>query len=375
LDRDFVIRPYEFGDEEGIVELLEHSPGGWPGFDLSCTPVEHWRWKYQLGPIENDYITVCSKDEKIVGCIHIIPQRIKIGDEIVLGNIGADLAVHPDFRGLGLSKKMREFHRSREYKNEHQLTYFVTSNPIMIKEYSKKATPFPHPVANFVRIRDVDLQLQKMPVRNPRTMKLGYEALKILNGIGRLFHGRRRPKSSMDISPVKSFDGRVDGLWDRLSPHYKFMVERKRDYLNWRYCHPHAGNFVVRQAETNGGVAGYSVLLINRNNRDYPVGYIVDLIFEPSKIDVAGELVSNAIEYFDGQGVNIINTFVIRKNLYEKILNENGLINSRMNLNLFLGVNTKRKQLTMLREAHVNSMHFSYGDIDSLPSGLPERNM
>lgn len=373
MDRDFVIRPYEPGDEEGIVKLLELSFGGWPSIDLRCTLVEHWRWKYKQGPIENDYITVCTKDGEIIGCEHIIPRRIKLGDEVVIGNIGTDLAVHPDFRGLGLSRKIRAFHRSRGYRVHHQLSYFVTSNPIMIKAYTKRSTLFPHPVANFVRIRDIDLQLQKMPVKSPRTVKMAYKALKLLNGIERLFRGSRRQKSGVEIFPVKSFDGRVDELWGRISPLHKFIVERNREYLNWRYCHPHAGNFVVRQAEENGEAVGYIVLLINRKISAYPVGYIVDLIHAPGKIDVCSGLVAEAVEYFDEQDVNIINAFVIRKHPYEKIMKQNCLINSRINLKLFLGVSTRQRHLEMLREAHVTSMHFSYGDIDSLPSGLPEQ--
>jgi len=41
--KDYIVRPYRSGDEEEIVEFLQLVFEGWPKFDLSCTPLEHWK--------------------------------------------------------------------------------------------------------------------------------------------------------------------------------------------------------------------------------------------------------------------------------------------------------------------------------------------
>lgn len=44
------IREYLPGDEESIMDLLIKVFGGWPHFDLNCSPMRHWRWKYLDNP-------------------------------------------------------------------------------------------------------------------------------------------------------------------------------------------------------------------------------------------------------------------------------------------------------------------------------------
>jgi hypothetical protein len=46
VNGDFVVRPYQAGDEKEIVELLRMVFDGWPHFDLNCSSVDHWKWKH-----------------------------------------------------------------------------------------------------------------------------------------------------------------------------------------------------------------------------------------------------------------------------------------------------------------------------------------
>jgi hypothetical protein len=39
---EYEVRPYEEGDEAGIVELPGLSLPGWPGFDMGVSTIEHW---------------------------------------------------------------------------------------------------------------------------------------------------------------------------------------------------------------------------------------------------------------------------------------------------------------------------------------------
>ncbi|MFQ6077489.1 MAG: GNAT family N-acetyltransferase, partial [Candidatus Bathyarchaeia archaeon] len=99
-------RPYQEGDEKGIVELLNLVWDGWPHLDLDCSPLEHWRWKYKANPIKKRFIMVAESDGRIIGCHHSIPVHIKVGDETLFCTTGADLAVHPGYRGLVVYRKL-----------------------------------------------------------------------------------------------------------------------------------------------------------------------------------------------------------------------------------------------------------------------------
>jgi hypothetical protein len=44
---DIDVREYRPGDEGGLVELLGLVFGGWPHLDVSYSPLEYWRWKFE----------------------------------------------------------------------------------------------------------------------------------------------------------------------------------------------------------------------------------------------------------------------------------------------------------------------------------------
>lgn len=372
MQKEIVFRPYQAGDEEGIVKLLDLVFDGWPNFDLSCSPLDHWRWKYRGGPVKADDIIVCLNEGGIIGCKHSIPLNIKVGDEILFGTIGSDLTVHPDFRNLGISKKIRDMNRELKEKMGYKFSYFVTSNPILIKSYSESRPPFPHKITNYVRIRDINLQMRMMPVPNPLLMKLAFRALKTSNDLRNALKKHYRSGMAANVSMIGGFDDRADEFWERVSTRYNFIVERRRDYLNWRYCHPHAGDFIVRQAENDGQIVGYSVLLTNKRLNNYPIGYIVDLLTAPDNLSVADVLVADAVKRFDVQGVNIINTLAVEGHPHERVLKKYGFLDSRIDLKVFLASYVTEEALKRLKASPPQSIHFSYGDIDSLPSSAPK---
>ena len=51
-------------------------------------------------------MSLALNDNKVIGCVHAVPQNVKVGDEIVLCIIGSDLVVHPEYRGRGITKYM-----------------------------------------------------------------------------------------------------------------------------------------------------------------------------------------------------------------------------------------------------------------------------
>ncbi|EMR73439.1 hypothetical protein MCGE09_00525, partial [Thaumarchaeota archaeon SCGC AB-539-E09] len=80
---EVVIRLYETGDEENIIDLLQLVFEGWPRFDLEFEPIEHWKWKYLDNPTGLSTITVGVINDEIVSCLLNLPRMIKIGDSVV----------------------------------------------------------------------------------------------------------------------------------------------------------------------------------------------------------------------------------------------------------------------------------------------------
>ena len=371
MTNGYEVRPYRPGDESEIVQLLQLVFDGWPNFDLSCPSIDHWRWKYLDNPLKRSYVTVGVSRGDIVGVNHAFTLNVKIGGRTFFCGYASDTAVHPEFRGMGLSGKIIELKNQFEISAGVHLNLSVTSNPIMLGYQKRNPTmdPFPHEVVNLVKINDIGLQIRNIPVKNPLYMRLGFNAAKLINNIRNLTRTKRAPTKNLEIKTIQAFDERFERFWREISRCHDFIVERGREYLNWRYCDPRAGNFVVRKVDDDdGNVLGYSVLALNRSLRDYPIGYLIDLVTLPERNDVAEALVADAVDHFDLQQVNIVNCLMPRRHPNVGILMKYGFLNSRITLKLFCKYFVMGEAKEGISTLSGNRIHFSYGDIDSLPA-------
>lgn len=188
LSRDYIVRPYQIGDEEKIVDLLEMAFNSWPHLDLSSSKVDYWRWKHLNNPIGKSIVLVASHDGEIIGCNHTMPLRLKIGREIYLGGIGVDEAVHPDFRGRGVWNDMAEMKKKMEKKSGMAIRLGLTLNPLLERHYrrSKERTLFPHNLIYMVRIKNVSSQIGHLSKKRALTKKYGFNLLKFHNKLKNL---------------------------------------------------------------------------------------------------------------------------------------------------------------------------------------------
>lgn len=77
-------------------------------------------------------------DGKIIGCSHGLPQRLKIGEQILLSCQGADAATSSDFGGMGVHSKIK-LHKVAFMKNAGIHFYFsVSANPILIDKNKRE---------------------------------------------------------------------------------------------------------------------------------------------------------------------------------------------------------------------------------------------
>jgi len=365
MSKTFCYRQYRPGDEEEIIELLEMVFNGWPHFDLNCINLEHWNWKYKKNPLKMIDIELSLIDDKIIGCYHRIPQRIKIGDEIALCHRGSDLAVHPDFRNMGISTKMIERFNEKYKEIGVQIVFHFSINPILITSWEKKYSVFPHDIVNLVKIKDIKLHLHMMKSENVLFKRIGFHTLKLINYLRNVFISSESLCSLayINILEIKKFDYRIDDFWDEVSKQYNFIVERNKDYLNWRYCNHLGGDYLIKIAEKDGKILGYIVLRINKSRQDYFLGYVIDILVLPDHLDVANALIIDAINYFECQGINRIDCWVIKDSPYERIFKQHMFIDIMNKFQLFYNP-IDVGLMDEIENIPSSQLHFVMGDTD-----------
>jgi len=368
MSSNIIIREYRDNDELQIVELLNEVFHGWPRLDVPVPPLEFWKWKYQDNPYKPNIITVSEEQGRIIGVNHSFGMRIKIGNHIVKSNYAADTAVSKEHQGKGISRDLIKLHLQIRDKERIKFTYFITRNPYLIKMNKKTYPVFPFTINNLVKIQDIGKQLTAMPIKNELLLKTGFQLLKLKNHISNSF--QKSPPNTLTVTRIDEFKDDFIPFWNQVSKSNNFIVEKNPHYMNWRYCDPRTGKYIVETVKENEQLIGYSVLRINSANPHYPIGYIVDLIALPKRLDAIEALAINALNYFNENKVNIINYQIVNGHPYEKVMNKLGFIDSRIKAALFYVPTDIDENINILQNSTPDQIHFSYGALDTLPIGL-----
>jgi hypothetical protein len=311
-------------------------------------------------------VSLALKNDQIIGCFHLLPQKLKLGNDISLIVNEMDVGVHPDFRGQGIYNQFLPIREKLIKDNEIKLSYGLGGNPILIKHVQRagERMSFPFIISKMVKIRDINLHQKYFPGSGEK-QRLGYHILKTLN----YFRSARDVSDSQEctIREIKVFKDDIDTFWNKLNDRYGFIMIRNKEYLNWRYCDIRAGEYIVKVAKSGKEIIGYSVFKISKVNPDYPIGYIVDLLTLPGRIDVVSSLISDGVDYFIHNDVNCIMTNVVKNSMIESILYNEGFITNLSNP-LFITYRSyyRNNETNILSKYKSNEIHYSYGDYDGI---------
>jgi hypothetical protein len=369
------IRAYRPGDEEEIVQLLGSVFNRWRILQRSRSGIDHWRWRYRLNPLGPGEVTVATRAERIMGCYHASPLRIKIGSKVYKGAYTGDAAVHADLRRMGLGKKIIAYNMRTRKESGLQLSYFVTANrgiwsvadsilrgaKLGLTELYRR---FP-PIRVWTRIDDLDRHLVRAPNRHAFLRKHGFH---LVQWVHRFKSHRRQSRPSSppgSIREITRFDGRIDRFWQDVREGCTFSIERGRDHLNWRYFDSRAGDYSAMIAEgEDRSITGYAVLGLDKRATDYPQGYIMDLVSLPGRLDVADSLIRSAVDSFKKKQVNIIRSLALKNYPYEALLEGNGFVPRRDRVPVYYMPYEPIADLAGLEMGSPDGIHFSYGDLD-----------
>jgi len=360
--RNYTIQPYTNGDEDNIVRLLQLVFKRWPPFDIKCTPFEHWNWRYKDNLTGQTTVSVAKDGNKLIGCIHWNPRRIKVGSGIFLGCCSLDMGVHPDYRQMGISSDLISSVDELRIRTGMEFAYFETSNPMHLRTIKRKV-PLYVDVTHFVRIKDIRMHLNKIFYKKKLIIHIGFRILHFINRAQNFIKHFRQSENTIRVSDIKRFDDRFNKLWQAVSNTYELITERTEKYLNWRYCDARGGNYTVKIAQDKKDVFGYIVLKINKAIKDYPVGYIVDILTLPGRLDVADELLSAAVYFFDMNNINIVHARLVRGHPYGESLRKAGFVDSREKKSIFFTPYKKLgNEMTRILSKGTTGIYMTYGD-------------
>lgn len=360
------IRLYQPGEEERIIEVLETVFDGWPAFALDCEATDHWRWRYADNRGDPTVVVVYEVDGEIVGCVHSSAVNVRIGGEVFRGCLGGDTALLEAHRGQGLVKSLFKLVVAAREAAGICFSYGETRNPRLLRSIRKTNYPLPVKTRHLVKIRNIREHLRSQGHRFALPKSLG---LRTLAAAWRMLHRSpsNRLNGAITVTALRSFGQRFESFWQEVAAGYTWIVQRDREYLNWRYADPRAGAYEFFCAEDEGQLLGYIVTRISRKNLDYPSAYIVDLLCLDDRLDAADALIRHALKRFSSRGINAVHCLVPADHPYHGLLICRGFFDTLERVNVFLRFsNPMQRQVDILESSAPGKIYYCYGDIDSI---------
>lgn len=318
-ERKWSLRAFRDGDQEGILELYkvvyperEYDRDKW---------MKWWQWMYRDNPNGKGIVWLAVHDGKVVGQYAIVPRRMKVGSQSVAGALSLDTMTHPGYRRQGifetLAKAVYEeagrdgIHIVHGFPNEFSYPGFVTR-------------------LDWFYVDTMGTLLKPLNWRNALTIAISNRLLLMIgaltgNLVGMAFsRGRKAPAvEGLIIAQVPSFDERINEFWAKLSHQYRVMVERNREYLNWRYVDAPDSDYLVYIAERGAEVVGYLVLHCMQMGQA-SAAIIFDILAESEEI--AQCLIAEAVERSKRERVDLVYYASVGGSSVPKAFRRNGFM-------------------------------------------------
>ena len=323
MKREWTVREYKKGDENGILELMK---AVYPDKKiLKENWMKWWKWMFTKSPAGAARIWLAEHNGKIVGQYPLIISDLKVGKEIAKVSQNIELMTHPDYRKQGM---------------------FITLEKKSLEETAKEGINitigFPNAAAYPGHIKtgwyDIgSLQIGVKPINFKKIVETGIKnnflrPFYVFFGkviINLIYREKKILESiSLKISKVNSFDDRINDFWDKNSKDYEITTVRKKEYLNWRYVDIPDIKYTIYIAEEKGEMQGYIVLrCVEEDN--IKSGNIFDIFTPLDRPDITAGLISKAIEFFNSKNVDLIFCLMVGDEIIQKVFRNKGFIFSK----------------------------------------------
>jgi GNAT superfamily N-acetyltransferase len=269
---------YTEADADELVALCQAQPGK----AAAVTP-EYVRWQHSANPAGLAQVGLAKENgsDRIVGVLWLMPLRIQVGKEVMLGSQSMYALVHPDYRRQGIFGTLVGFCDDKGQQMGYRFSY---------------GFPNPNSYPGFVgrlgwtELGEARLFLRPLNASRLVTRRLGtglvQGALAAAAGGSERFLFRPRPlppdAAKIAVEDADTTDPALDDFWERVRAKYPVMVVRDTRFLDWRYRQVPARHYRVWAAWQDGQITAI-IALRSTSIEEIACGMVVDFLVEPSE--------------------------------------------------------------------------------------------
>jgi GNAT superfamily N-acetyltransferase len=286
------------------------------GFEAAERNRARFQWQYEENPHcppEGPEIWVAREDGVVLGQYATMPVRLRVKGNILRGSWGMDVMVRPNLQRKGIGSRLF-LYWDQQVEASLGLGLSVQSYTLFRKLQWEDVGPVPC----YSKILDPRAILsRRLPGAAAALLAPVLSA-----GLFIAFPSRRRRTERVAVRPLAGdFGNEYDVLWERASPKFDFIAERKRDYLQWKFREPPHVRYDVFEARRGpeSELSGYVVLRTAIRN-GVRLALVVDLFADPDDRDTLGALLDRAIDYAREASAARLQSFTFDRRIAARLL-------------------------------------------------------
>lgn len=335
------------------------------GHRITYVPVSsHYQWLYQENPHGKaiTWLAIHRKSDEIIGCTSIFPRRIWFRGQIILGCVGGDTFVDPNFRRRGIAKQLHQISIS-EMRETGIKFHYGFPNSANLGAFLKSGGCHP---GNFREMRLL-LRSQRIVAK----LKLGETLSSRLTRFADIFISlyinfklRGSTHDDGNLKKISRFSTSFDKLVEEVIPSYNVCCVRDSEYLTWRYFGNPLKAHTILSYEEEGSLHGFAAIEFCGDR------CIIFDFFVRNEQEIVRNFLCNLIRYAITKNSNSIISTINPEGLYYRHFLTCGFKSGSHSTELPLMVLTANEDEDIEYMRNIGNWYLTHGDYDIESIGL-----
>lgn len=279
MSNDLIIRHMQPTDED-----LKLFRGLWIE-EGSLKTLNHVRWQYLANPSKVLFVDFAIDPgvNKLAAVYAVLPVHFWVKGQVRLACQSLDTRTGVNYRGRGLFIKLAKMVYERCEKEGIAFVYGFPNRNSVHGFYNRLNWHSLDPIPQLIKPLKLTYLLRKLISRGPSIQENPVIATPL--------------EIKQPIVLLQEFDDQVDDLWKEFAQQVGVAINRTKEYLNWRFRDRPDSHYITLGYYNGNRLEGLVIYRIMEKHGG-KVGYVMELLFRPEKIETGKVLLDCAIKHF-----------------------------------------------------------------------------